>query len=113
MTWIKSHGTPALSLMLSDFTNASLDGLSMADLRAIARQFRFVTKQMPTVHLVSIMPDDLTFGLGRMWQTYVEQYCRNTYLAKTHEQADTIINTILRTPRTGRNRFQPHSLNQD
>lgn len=45
--------------------------------------------------LVAIVPADLEYGMGRMWQAYSDDTNWKTYMARTKDEADEWLNNHL------------------
>lgn len=80
---------------LSDFTdvdefNVTSDGvIKLADIATNA------SKVHDDLMLVAIVPNDLEYGTGRMWQSYTNESNWKTYMARTREDAEAWLNQHL------------------
>lgn len=60
--------TKAIRYMFNDFTGVEHFDLSMEDMRQIADRAKDASKINPATIRVNVLPTDLGFGLGRMWE---------------------------------------------
>jgi hypothetical protein len=61
-----------LRYQLGDFSAVTAVDVRTADVLRIADQDQRLAPQDTVVHIALVAPQPLTYGLGRMWQTYVE-----------------------------------------
>jgi hypothetical protein len=61
-----------LRYQLADFSAVTAINLTAADVQRLADQDQRLAPQGAVVHIALVAPQPLTYGLGRMWQAYVE-----------------------------------------
>lgn len=75
-------------LLIADYSEVSRVDTDGLDVTVLAQMVVSASKINPKVSLVSIMPDDLQFGLGRMWQGYTLDSNWKIGIVRTKAEAD-------------------------
>ncbi len=78
-------------LLWSDYCAVVETRISDVDVRELAAQYARSSAFNPNVVAVAVMPRDLLFGLGRMWQVFVEETPWKTLIARTRDEADDFV----------------------
>jgi len=74
-------------LLINDFTDVSEVSTDGLDVPKLARYYLWASTHNPDVVVVNIMPTDLEFGLGRMWEGYVSDMPWEENVVRTREEA--------------------------
>jgi len=61
-----------LKLIIADFSEVELISIEKASMVNFAELYLEASKRNPHVVIVGIMPADQQYGLGRMWEAYVQ-----------------------------------------
>ena len=84
----------ALKYQIWDFQKVK-DLISTADdMRVLAAQDAEAAKLNPDMIIALISPWDLGFGMGRMWEAFVDQSNINTHVFRTREEAESWVESI-------------------
>ena len=73
--------------LLSDFTGVHEFKVTLRGIRTAADIANRMYQENNNILLSAVLPKDLQFGLGRMWQVYAEAGEHKTNLARTKEEA--------------------------
>ena len=73
--------------LLSDFTGVHEFKVTPWGIRAAAEIANKMFHENSNILLSAVLPQDLQFGMGRMWQVYTEGGEYKSYLARTKEEA--------------------------
>ena len=81
-------------IFLSDFTDVTEIHLDDLDLRNLTVDYEKASSHNPDVIAVAIVPRDLLYGLGRMWEVYVDSkdIPWAVKIVRTKEEAQAFIN---------------------
>jgi hypothetical protein len=74
--------------LVSDFSDVDEFKITPDGIRANAKIAIHASKYHSRVLLVAILPTDLEYGMGRMWQVYSEESGMTTFMARSHQEAD-------------------------
>ncbi len=77
-----------LRIVIADYSDVSKVDLDSLDVSRLAQIALEAARLNPDILLVAIMPDDLVYGLGRMWQGQTSQIGWKTCIARTQEEAE-------------------------
>jgi len=67
------YGTQKIPYVISDWSKVANISHSNEDVRTLARLTSERLEQFPATLFAVVAPNDLLFGLGRMWQTHLEK----------------------------------------
>ncbi len=74
-------------VLLNDYTDVTETVVSDVDVAKLAAIYTAAAMQNPHVIAVSIMPTDLQFGLGRMWEGYIFEIPWEEIIVRTQQEA--------------------------
>ena len=80
-------------IFLSDFTDVTETRLGDLDVRSLTVNYKEASSDNPDVIAVAVVPRDLLYGLGRMWEVYVEStdIPWKVEIVRTREEAQALI----------------------
>ena len=76
------------SYVLTDFTVASHVEANAEEVRRMAQQDLAAAKVNPSILTVVVSPDDLVYGLSRMWAVYAESFPFEPKVFRDRAQAE-------------------------
>ncbi len=74
-------------LLINDYTDVSEVSTDGLDVPRLARAYLWASTHNSEVVVVNVMPTDLEFGLGRMWEGYVSDMPWKENVVRTREEA--------------------------
>ena len=77
-----------LRIVIADYSDVSKVDLDSLDVSRLAQIALEAARLNPDILLVAIMPDDLVYGLGRMWQGQASPSGWKMYIARSREDAE-------------------------
>lgn len=77
----------AYRYLLSDFTGVTAFEVSSDGIGVAAREASRLIQQNPEIRVAIILPTDLEYGMGRMWQSRTKESDDKTMLVRTMEEA--------------------------
>jgi len=84
-----------IKYFFSDFTDVDNFKVTPSGVQAISTIATTASKINNDLLLVAIVPSDLEYGMGRMWQAYSDELNWKTYMARTKEEASEWLNKNL------------------
>lgn len=78
-------------VLLSDYSDVTETALDDVNVELLAATYKKASSFNPDVVSVAIMPGDLLYGLGRMWEGYVHGICWKEKIVRTRAQAKAFI----------------------
>ena len=99
-SWIKKNTFEKPKFLVSDYTDANVEQITITGLRRQAKLFKDLQDNYPGIQWIAITPTVLQFGLARMWQVFVEDVLSKTYVVKSHFEAEEIIAQIYHEAQT-------------
>jgi len=84
-----------IKYFFSDFTDVDNFKVTPSGIQVIATIATTASKINNDLLLVAIVPSDLEYGMGRMWQAYSDELNWKTYMARTKEEASEWLNKNL------------------
>ncbi len=85
----------AVRIMVADFSEASMRNIQADDTRSQARRTEEMAEINGDLDYVLIVPNDLDYGMTRMWQAYVDDIPWRTHLTRSREEAESLIESLL------------------
>ena len=85
-----------IKYVLNDYTNSTSVEVNSEDVKFSANIAVRASKLNKDVILAGVLPSNLIFGLGRMWQAYASESNWQIYPAKTREDAEKYIKEKLK-----------------
>lgn len=82
--------------VISDFSKAKNISHTSGEIRQVATMSRQKLKLNPQLLLAIIVPSTLFYGLGRMWQVFLEEEHDRAGLFRTREEAEIWVQKKLR-----------------
>ena len=82
-------GVKKTAYVLTDFTAASRLEVNAEEVRRIAQQDLAAAKLNPSIRAVVVSPDNLAYGLSRMWAVYAENATTESKVFRDRATAET------------------------
>ena len=79
--------TDSYRYLLSDFTDVSSFEVSSAAIRRIAHLADKMIQRNPGIRVAAVLPTDLEFGMGRMWQSLTKKGEATAVVVRTMDEA--------------------------
>lgn len=79
-------------LLLSDYTDVTKTNLSDLNVKFLGGMYLNASSYNSDVIAIAILPQDLLYGLGRMWEVYVEDMHWEEYIFRSREEALNFMN---------------------
>lgn len=73
---------------ISDCTNVTEYKVTPEGLKKNAEISYEISEKLPALLLVVITPSDLMYGMGRMWETYIDDTGWETTMVRTRQEAN-------------------------
>lgn len=80
-----------LKILLSDYSDVTQIDLHDVDISSLAEFYKTASAYNRKVVSVAIMPKDILFGLGRMWEAYVDGISWKAGIFRTKEEAQAFL----------------------
>ena len=93
--WEKTDFTKKCRYTLSDFTSVTELTVTSDGIRDAAQLCLAASKHNKSILVVAILPTDLEFGMGRMWQVYADETGWNSFPARDMKTAKEWLNENL------------------
>jgi len=84
-----------IKYFFSNFTDVDNFKVTPSGIQTISTIATTASKINNDLLLVAIVPSDLEYGMGRMWQAYSDELNWKTYMARTKEEASEWLNKNL------------------
>jgi hypothetical protein len=78
----------ARQYFLTDHSGVTKFAMSSQDIVDLTRITRAASLVNPNVHLASVVPGDLAFGMVRMWRSYAEQFVWSFRMCRSRAEAE-------------------------
>jgi len=78
-------------LIVSDYSDVTGTDLGDVDVRSLAEVYKRASSHNANVIAVAIMSRTVLFGLGRMWEAYVDGISWKVRIVRTKEEAQSFI----------------------
>lgn len=85
--WCSDEAVKNCRYFISDLTEVEQLELTTAGVQESARINTEVSKLNKNILAVGVLPTDLEFGMGRMWQVYADDTKWKTHVCRTLEEA--------------------------
>jgi hypothetical protein len=82
------------NVLVSDFTEVTASDIGDLDIVALAQMYKQAASYNPKVTAVAIVPQDFLFGMGRMWDAYVNEIPWKQSIVRTKEEAMAFVDTL-------------------
>ena len=93
--WILENSNRLPLVLVSDFTDASLSGITDEDLERIAEQFQGSEDLFPDMTWIAVMPKEVKYDTVRLWLEHAEAMFQEQHVVKNQAQAEAIITEML------------------
>ncbi len=93
--WILNNSDKLPLVLVSDYTNASLDNVTESELHTIAEQFEGEKELFPDMTWIVIMPENVTYDIVRLWIEHAEHLYCNAHVVRSKSRADELIAEVL------------------
>lgn len=83
-----------MRIVCSDFSEVTDFSLQTVDVQKLAKICIGASNHNAEITLVVIMPKDIEFGIGRMWEAYLDDIPWKVMIVRTREEAEAWLNKI-------------------